>query len=88
MIGFYLRGGHGPFGPSMGLSVDNVLEIEVMQVGQNAHGQPVVHKKVASRRHNLQLFWAMRRGGGGVWGVVLSMTIRATLSLMVVSVTS
>ncbi|KAL6799648.1 hypothetical protein J3E68DRAFT_424298 [Trichoderma sp. SZMC 28012] len=77
MVGFHLGGGHGPFGPSMGLGVDNVLEIEVMQVGQDAHGQPVVHKKVASRRHNPQLFWAMRGGGGGVWGVILSMTIRA-----------
>ncbi|KAL7952319.1 hypothetical protein V8C34DRAFT_319148 [Trichoderma compactum] len=51
--------------------------IEVMQVGQDAHGQPVVHKKVASRRHNPQPFWAMRGGGGDVWGVILSMTIRA-----------
>ncbi|KAL6694296.1 hypothetical protein J3F84DRAFT_379077 [Trichoderma pleuroticola] len=77
MVGFHLGGGHGPFAPSMGLGVDNVLEIEVMQVGQDAHGQPVVHKKVASRRHNPQLFWAMRGGGGGVWGVILSMNIRA-----------
>ncbi|KKP04724.1 hypothetical protein THAR02_03204 [Trichoderma harzianum] len=28
MFGFYLGGGHSPFGPSMGLGVDNVLEIE------------------------------------------------------------
>lgn len=77
MVGFHLGGGHGPFAPSMGLGVDNVLEIEVLQVGRDAHGQPVVHKKIASRRHNPQLFWAMRGGGGGVWGVVLSMTIRA-----------
>lgn len=77
MVGFHLGGGHGPFAPSMGLGVDNVLEIEVMQVGQDAHGQPVVHKKVAHRRHNPQLFWAMRGGGGGVWGVIISMTIRA-----------
>jgi ribonuclease T2 len=77
MVGFHLGGGHGPFAPSMGLGVDNVLEIEVLQVGRDAYGQPVVHKKIASRRQNPQLFWAMRGGGGGVWGVVLSMTIRA-----------
>ncbi|KAK4462238.1 hypothetical protein QBC42DRAFT_176530 [Cladorrhinum samala] len=77
MVGFHLGGGHGPFAPSMGLGVDNVLEIEVLQVGRDARGQPVVHKKTASRRSNPQLFWAMRGGGGGVWGVVLSMTIRA-----------
>jgi ribonuclease T2 len=77
MVGFHLGGGHGPFAPSMGLGVDNVLEIEVLQVGRDANGQPVVHKKIASRRQNPQLFWAMRGGGGGVWGVILSMTIRA-----------
>lgn len=77
MVGFHLGGGHGPFAPSMGLGVDNLLEIELLQVGRDAYGQPVVHKKTASRRQNPQLFWAMRGGGGGVWGVVLSMTIRA-----------
>ncbi|KAI3536091.1 hypothetical protein CSPX01_10994 [Colletotrichum filicis] len=77
MVGFHLGGGHGPFAPSMGLGVDNLLEIEVLQVGHDANGQTVVHKKIASRHHNPQLFWAMRGGGGGVWGVILSMTIRA-----------
>ncbi|KAK3946703.1 hypothetical protein QBC32DRAFT_388631 [Pseudoneurospora amorphoporcata] len=78
MVGFHLGGGHGPFAPSMGLGVDNVLEIEVLQVGRNiTNGQSVVHKKIASRSRNPQLFWAMRGGGGSVWGVVLSMTIRA-----------
>ncbi|KXH28947.1 hypothetical protein CSIM01_13349 [Colletotrichum simmondsii] len=76
MVGFHLGGGHGPFAPSMGLGVDNLLEIEVPQVGRDAKGQTVVHKKIASRHHNPQLFWAMRGGGGGVWGVILSMTIR------------
>ncbi|KAF9776086.1 hypothetical protein IL306_005775 [Fusarium sp. DS 682] len=77
MVGWHLGGGHGPFAPSMGLGVDNLLEIEVMQVGRDNNGQTVVHKKTASRRYNPQLFWAMRGGGGGVWGVIVSMTIRA-----------
>ncbi|QGI85784.1 hypothetical protein CEK25_012513 [Fusarium fujikuroi] len=77
MTGYHLGGGHGPFAPSMGLGVDNVLEIEVLQVGRNAHGQAVVHRKIVSRRKNPQLFWAMRGGGGGVWGIILSMTLRA-----------
>lgn len=77
MVGFHLGGGHGPFAPSMGLGVDNLLEIEVLQIGRGIDGHPVVHKKIASRRQNPQLFWAMRGGGGGVWGVILSMTIRA-----------
>ncbi|KAK3392114.1 hypothetical protein B0T20DRAFT_384675 [Sordaria brevicollis] len=77
MVGFHLGGGHGPFAPSMGLGVDNVLEIEVLQIGHDKYGQPVIHKKIASRSQNPQLFWAMRGGGGSVWGVILSMTIRA-----------
>ncbi|KAL7931422.1 hypothetical protein V8C35DRAFT_310351 [Trichoderma chlorosporum] len=77
MVGFHLGGGHGFLAPSMGLGVDNMLEIEVMQVGEDADGQPLVHKEVASRQQNPELFWAMRGGGGGVWGVILSMTIRA-----------
>ena len=78
MVGFHLGGGHGPFGPSSGLGVDNLLQIEVLQVGNDPFtGAPVVHKKIASRVQNPQLFWAMRGGGGGVWGVILSMTIRA-----------
>ncbi|KAL7911455.1 hypothetical protein GGI35DRAFT_491623 [Trichoderma velutinum] len=77
MVDFHLGGGHGPFAPSMGLGVDNVLEIEVIRVGKDANGQPVIHTKVANRQNNPQLFWAMRGGGGGVWGVILSMTIRA-----------
>ncbi|KAK5474411.1 hypothetical protein LTR43_006401 [Exophiala xenobiotica] len=47
MVGFYLGGGHGPFAPTMGLGVDNVLEIEVIQVGQDENDEPSVHKKVA-----------------------------------------
>ncbi|CAG7558987.1 unnamed protein product [Fusarium equiseti] len=77
MAGFHLGGGHGPFAPSMGLGVDNVLEIELLQVGRDAHGRTVVHKKIVNRHQNPQLFWAMRGGGGGVWGVILSMTLRA-----------
>ncbi|KAF4444304.1 isoamyl alcohol oxidase [Fusarium acutatum] len=77
MTGYHLGGGHGPFAPSMGLGVDNVLEIEVLQVSRNTHGQTVVHRKTVSRRKNPQLFWAMRGGGGSVWGIILSMTLRA-----------
>lgn len=77
MVGYHLGGGHGPFSPSLGLGVDNVLSIEVMQIDYDSRGQPTISKKIASRRHNPQLFWAMRGGGGSVWGVVLSMTVRA-----------
>ncbi|GHJ89049.1 hypothetical protein NliqN6_5451 [Naganishia liquefaciens] len=77
MIGWHLGGGHGPLGPMFGLGVDNLLEAEIMQIGRTANGQPMVHKKIVSRRHNPQLFWAMRGGGGGVWGIITSMTIRA-----------
>lgn len=76
ITGFHLGGGHGPFAPSLGLGVDNLLEFELLQIAYDARGRPRVHKLVASRRQNPQLFWAMRGGGGGVWGVILSVTIR------------
>ncbi|KAG5744822.1 hypothetical protein H9Q70_012482 [Fusarium xylarioides] len=75
MTGYHL-GGHGPFAPSMGLGVDNVLEIEVLKVSRNPHGQTVVHRKIVSRQKSPQLFWALHAGGIGVWGVILSMTLR------------
>ncbi|KAL7895145.1 hypothetical protein HDV63DRAFT_382034 [Trichoderma sp. SZMC 28014] len=73
MVGFHLGGGHGPFAPSMGLGVDNVLEIEVLQIAEGGS----VHKRTVNRHNNADLFWAMRGGGASVWGVVTSMTIRA-----------
>ena len=48
--------------------MDNVLEITIV----TADGSHVI----ANACHNKDLFWALRGGGGGTWGVVTSITYR------------
>jgi ribonuclease T2 len=69
IIGWSLGGGHGPFGPSTGLGVDNILEVELV----TADGNLVV----ANATSNADLFWALRGGGGSTWGVVTAITVKA-----------
>ena len=57
---------HGWFNDLAG--VDNVLEITIV----TADGQHIV----ANAYCNQDLFWALRGGGGGTWGVVTSVTYR------------
>lgn len=47
-----------------GIGIDNVLEFEIVL----ANGSYVK----ADACHNAELFWALRGGGGGTWGVVTS----------------
>lgn len=68
LAGFTLGGGHSPLSTSYGLGADNVLEYEVV----TANGS--ITK--ASATYNKDLFWAMS-GGGGSFGVITSMTVRA-----------
>eukprot|EP00931_Biecheleriopsis_adriatica_P104713 TRINITY_DN7934_c0_g1_i3.p1 TRINITY_DN7934_c0_g1~~TRINITY_DN7934_c0_g1_i3.p1 ORF type:complete len:589 (+),score=77.63 TRINITY_DN7934_c0_g1_i3:139-1905(+) len=69
IIGWSIGGGHGPFGRSKGLGVDQILEVELV----TANGTMVV----ASAMQNADLFWAIRGGGGSVWGVIIAITLRA-----------
>ncbi|ATY63301.1 FAD-type 2 [Cordyceps militaris] len=70
IAGGYLQGaGHGPLLGTYGLAADNTLEVEVVTV-QGKH-------LVASPTQNADLFWALNGGGGGNYGVVLSVTTRA-----------
>jgi FAD/FMN-containing dehydrogenase len=67
--GYTQGGGHGQLASKYGLSADQVLEWEVITtsgdlVTANANSHP-------------DLFWALRGGGGGTYGVVVSMTIKA-----------
>jgi hypothetical protein len=66
--GYVLGGGHSFMSPSNGLAVDNVLMFDVVL----ADGQRVN----ASACSNSELFWALRGGGGGTFGVILSTTYR------------
>ncbi|KAJ6043393.1 CAZyme family AA7 [Penicillium canescens] len=62
--GFGQGGGHGVFGPSYGLMVDNAVEFDVV----TADGQ----LRTINRCNDPGLFWAMRGGGGGSFGILTS----------------
>jgi hypothetical protein len=64
--------GHAPLSAHYGLGVDQVMEYKVV----TADGA----LKVANAVSNPDLFWALRGGGGGTFGVVVEATIKAHVS--------
>ncbi|KAK0544411.1 hypothetical protein OC846_000905 [Tilletia horrida] len=66
--GFALGGGHGPMGPSYGLAVDNILQLKVVTADGTF--------RTANKCQNPDLFWALRGGGGGTFGVVTEVTYK------------
>ncbi|KII94006.1 hypothetical protein PLICRDRAFT_171694 [Plicaturopsis crispa FD-325 SS-3] len=79
--GWVMGGGHSILSPTYGLGVDRVLEFKLVT--------PDGHVRVASACENPDLFWALRGGGGGTFGVVLESTHRVephTMPLQVASV--
>ncbi|KAF7977680.1 hypothetical protein HWV62_2920 [Athelia sp. TMB] len=69
-VGGWLQGGgHGTLTPRYGLGVDNVLEITLV----TADGA----LRTVSAHRSPDLFWALRGGGGGTWGVVTQATFKA-----------
>lgn len=67
--GYTQGGGHSALGSKYGLAADQVLEWEVVD-GKGRH-------LIATREKNPDLFWALSGGGGGTYGVALSMTVKA-----------
>ncbi|KAJ2983059.1 hypothetical protein NUW58_g6316 [Xylaria curta] len=67
--GFTQGGGHGPLASRYGLSADQVLEWELV----TGIGEVVT----VSATRNSDLFWALRGGGGGTFGIVSSLTVKA-----------
>ncbi len=67
MSGLTLGGGYGPLSGRYGLALDNLLGADLVL----ADGRLVT----ADALENADLFWALR-GGGGNFGVVISMRIR------------
>jgi hypothetical protein len=64
--------GHAPLSAHYGLGVDQVMEYKVV----TADGV----LKIANAVSNPDLFWALRGGGGGTFGVVVEATIKAHVS--------
>jgi FAD/FMN-containing dehydrogenase len=67
--GYIQGGGHSPLGSVYGLGSDQALAFQVV----TADGRFVT----ASEGENTDLFWALRGGGGGTFGVVTSVTVKA-----------
>ncbi|KAI1392109.1 uncharacterized protein F4822DRAFT_436138 [Hypoxylon trugodes] len=65
--GYTAGGGHSVLSGAYGLAADNVLEWELV----TANGEHII--ATPTNEHS-DLYWAMSGGGGGVWGVVLSVT--------------
>ncbi|KAL4913584.1 hypothetical protein BDW62DRAFT_220630 [Aspergillus aurantiobrunneus] len=66
--GYIQGGGHSFLGPWKGMASDNALQFTVV----TADGESVV----ANKYRNPDLFWALRGGGGGTFGVVADVTLR------------
>ncbi|KAI0098725.1 hypothetical protein GGR51DRAFT_425905 [Nemania sp. FL0031] len=60
--GFIQGGGHGPLSSTYGLAADQILQVTVATVA----GEVLICNLV----QNQDLFWAIRGGGGGQYGVV------------------
>ncbi|KAF1991598.1 hypothetical protein K402DRAFT_128773 [Aulographum hederae CBS 113979] len=67
--GWAQTAGHSPLGRHFGLGADVVVEYQVV----TADGK----LKIANAVSNPDLFWALRGGGGGTYGVVTQATIKA-----------
>ncbi|KAI0148716.1 hypothetical protein GGR57DRAFT_474079 [Xylariaceae sp. FL1272] len=71
--GYILGGGFGPFSRTLGMGCDTVTQFTVV----TADGELVTvgeHDKPSSKKG--MLFWGLRGGGGGNFGIVVEMKLR------------
>ena len=66
--GYLQGGGHSYLTPSYGLAVDNLIEMEIVT--------PDGMLRKISKCSDPDLFWAVRGGGGGTWGVTTQVTYK------------
>ena len=66
--GYSQGGGHGVLNGAYGMAADNVLEWELV-TGEGEHF-------IATPEQHADLYWALSGGGGGTYGVVLSMKVK------------
>ncbi|KAF8886615.1 FAD-binding domain-containing protein [Gymnopilus junonius] len=68
--GWHQGGGHSPLSPTLGLGADRALEYKIVTTDGVL--------RTANACQNSDLFWALRGGGGGTFGIVLSVTVQAS----------
>lgn len=68
VAGLVQSGGFGSFSKGFGTAAAGLLEAEIV----TADGRV----RIANRHLNPDLFWALKGGGGGSWGVVTRVTLR------------
>lgn len=68
VAGLVQSGGFGSYSKAFGTAASGLLEAEVV----TADG----HIRIANACTNPDLFWALKGGGGGSWGVVTKVTLR------------
>ncbi|KAI4861943.1 FAD-binding domain-containing protein [Hypoxylon rubiginosum] len=67
--GYTQGGGHSALSSNFGLAADNTLSFEVVT--------PTGKLLTASTTENQDLYWALSGGGGGNYGIVTSITVKA-----------
>ncbi|KAJ7202683.1 FAD-binding domain-containing protein [Mycena haematopus] len=78
--GWMMGGGHSILTPTFGLGVDRVLEIKIVT--------PDGKLRTANACQNTDLFWALRGGGGGTFGVIESThLVEQRIPLQVINMT-
>lgn len=69
IVGWATSGGHGWLTSEYGQGADNILEVEMVL----SNGDIIV----ANECQNKDVFWAIRGGGGGTFGVITTITMKA-----------
>ncbi|KAF2644920.1 FAD-binding domain-containing protein [Massarina eburnea CBS 473.64] len=69
IVGWFSGGGHGPLSSTYGLGVDNVLQVKIVT--------PDGVFRTVNSCQEPDLFWALRGGGGGTFGVITEVTMKA-----------
>jgi hypothetical protein len=68
LVGWLTGGGHGYLSQTYGMGSDNLLEATIVTADGNIH--------IASPCQNSDLFFAVRGGGGGTYGVVTEVVVK------------
>ncbi|XP_060084761.1 uncharacterized protein LOC132564025 [Ylistrum balloti] len=82
MGGYTHGGGHSPMSRMFGLAVDNLLEVEIVLADgsiaiASADGTEITGTDgVVNRTSDSDLFWALRGGGGGTYGISTKFTFK------------